>query len=293
MACVDPLSKIKAKTFLSRNLAFLLAARWPPTLAPDWCHRLLFCLLFFDRISEGIFFIFAHFWDSLGTPKIIKNRQKSTSEAFLFPSLCISCFFSCFWLILDDFEDAKCVYFIGRADKICILAKNELWQSWGRFWTHFGCFLGAWGSLKWGKVGSRRGSKKTSIFETPFFPTLADFRRSEGAQTLVTLDPFSLLFRSWGLLFLLGAYFCLFWWIFAFLDLFVDEFSWFLDVVFCERRCILWGNILPWIAKVLPETAKILINFFTYINPRVECGGLRFSEQNTNCIRAAPLLSEY
>ena len=85
-----------------------------------------FLPLFLNRFSEGIFFIFAHFWPPLGTPKITKNRQKSTSEAFLFPSLCLSCFFSFFWLILDDFEDAKCVYFIGRADKICILAKNEL-----------------------------------------------------------------------------------------------------------------------------------------------------------------------
>ena len=122
-----------AKIFLSRNLAFLLAARRPPHSTLYGRPRLLFCLLFFDRFSEGIFFIFVHFWPPLGTPKIIKNRQKSTSEAFPFPSLCISCFFICFWLILDDFEDAKCVYFIGRADKICILAKNELWQSWGRF----------------------------------------------------------------------------------------------------------------------------------------------------------------
>ena len=140
--------RIMAKTFLSRNLAFLLAARRPPHSTTDWCHRLLFCLLFFDRFLGGIFSIFVHFWLPLGTPKIIKNRQKSTSEAFLFPSLCLSCFFSCFWLILDDFEDAKCVYFIGRADKICILAKNELRQSWDRFWTHFGCFWGAWGCLK-------------------------------------------------------------------------------------------------------------------------------------------------
>ena len=137
-----------AKAFLSRNLAFLLAARRPPHSTPDCRHRLLFCLLFFDRFSEGIFLIFVHFCPPLGTPKIIKNRQKSTSEAFPFPSLCISCFFSCFWLILDDFEDAKCVYFIGRADKICILAKNELCLSWGRFCTHFGCFLVAWGNLK-------------------------------------------------------------------------------------------------------------------------------------------------
>ena len=116
--------RIMAKTFLSRNLAFLLAARWPPTLAPDCRHRLLFCLLFFDRFLEGIFSIFTHFGASLGTPKIIKNRKKSTSEAFLFPSLCISYFFTCFWLILGDFDDAKCAYFIGKDDKICILAKN-------------------------------------------------------------------------------------------------------------------------------------------------------------------------
>ena len=133
-------SKIIARTFLSRNLAFLLAAERPPHSTTDGLARLLFCFLFFDRFLKGIFSIFVHFWSSLGTPKIIKNRQKSTSEAFLFPSLCLSCFFSCFWLILDDFQDAKCVYFIGRADKICILAKNELWQSQDRFGAHFGYF---------------------------------------------------------------------------------------------------------------------------------------------------------
>ena len=143
-------------------------------------------------------------------PKITKNRQKSVSGGLLFPSLCISCFFSCFWLILDDFEDAKCVYFIGRADKICILAKNELWQSQDRFWAHFGCFLGAWGSLKWGKVASRRGSKKTSIFESPFFPILTDFRCSGGVKRLIPLVPFPFHFWSWGLLFLLGGHFCSF-----------------------------------------------------------------------------------
>ena len=88
--------RIMAKTFLSRNLAFLLAARRPPHSTTDWCYRLLFCLLFFDRFSEGIFFIFPYLWLPLGTPKIIKNRQKSTSEAFFFRSLCISCIFNTF-----------------------------------------------------------------------------------------------------------------------------------------------------------------------------------------------------
>ena len=60
-----------------------------------------------------------------------------------------------------------------------------------------------------------------------------------------------------------------------------------------QPDCIFWVKILPWIAKVLAETAKILMNFFTYTSTLVECGGLRLGEQNTNCIRAAPLLSEY
>ena len=75
-------SKIIAKIFLSRNLAFLLAARRPPHSTPDWCHRLLFCLLFFNRFLEGIFSIFAYFWHSLGTPKsskINKNRPQKVS----------------------------------------------------------------------------------------------------------------------------------------------------------------------------------------------------------------------
>ena len=89
-----PPQEILAKAFLSRNLAFLLAARRPPHSTPYVRHRLLFCLFFFDRFLEGIFAIFVDFWASLGTPKFIKNRQKSTSEAFLFPSLCISCIFN-------------------------------------------------------------------------------------------------------------------------------------------------------------------------------------------------------
>ena len=68
-------------------------------------------------------------------------------------------------MLFDDFGDAKIMFFIGTGDKICILAKNELWQSLDGFLTHVGCILGARG----GKVGSRRGSKKTSMFATPFF----------------------------------------------------------------------------------------------------------------------------
>ena len=49
LAWVNWIPEIIAKAFLSRNLAFLLAARWPPTLVPDGWHRLRFCLVFFDR----------------------------------------------------------------------------------------------------------------------------------------------------------------------------------------------------------------------------------------------------
>ena len=78
-------------------------------------------------------------------------------------------------MIFDDLGDAKNVFFISKGDKICNLAQNEFGQFWERFLPHFGCFWGAWGSLKLGKVGSKRGAKKTSIFETLFFPILADF----------------------------------------------------------------------------------------------------------------------
>ena len=96
VACVDPLSKIKAKTFLSRNLAFLLAARSPPTLTTDCLSRLLFCLRLFDRFLEGMFSIFAHFWPSLGTQKIVKNCEKSVSGGLLLWILFLSCTFSKF-----------------------------------------------------------------------------------------------------------------------------------------------------------------------------------------------------
>ena len=63
-------------------------------------------------------------------------------------------------------------------------------------------------------------AKKTSIFETPFFPTLADFGCSEVVQNGGIMEPFSLLFRSWGLIFVLGGYFLVFLWICVFLELF-------------------------------------------------------------------------
>ena len=157
----------------------------------------------------------------------------------------------------------------------------------------FWLFLGCLGGPKIRKSQFWEGVEKTSIFEIPFFSILADFRCPRGAQNRGIMKPFSLLFRSWGLLFLLGGHFCSFWWIFVFWDSFFYEFSWFLDFVFCKRSCIFWGKILPWIAEVLAETAKILIIFFTSTSTLVECGGLRFSEQNTNCIRGAPLLSAY
>ena len=108
-------------------------------------------------------------------------------------------------MIFGDLGDAKSVFFIGRGDKICNLAKNEFGQFWDRFGRHFGCFWDAWGSLKQGKVGSRRGSKKSSIFETPFFLILADFGCPGGSKKLRTLDPFSAPFRSWRLFFCSGA----------------------------------------------------------------------------------------
>ena len=53
----------------------------------------------------------------------------------------------------------------------------------------------------------QEGVEKNVDFRDPIFLNLADFRCSEGVQTLVTLDPFSLLFLSWGLLVLLGGHF--------------------------------------------------------------------------------------
>ena len=154
--------------------------------------------------------MFAYFWLPLGTPKIIKNRQKSVSGALLCPILCFACTFNWFWLILGAFGGSKSRFFHGSGDEICILAKNELLQSWDRFWAHFNSFLGPWGNLKWRKIASRRGSKKTSSFESLFLATLADFRRSGGSFNSVHFVPFPLHFRSWGLLFLLGGHFCLF-----------------------------------------------------------------------------------
>ena len=259
---------------MSRNLAFLLAARWPPTLAPDCRHRLLFCLLFFDRFLEGIFSIFVHFWLPLGTPKIIKNRQKSTSEAFLFPSLCLSCFFSCFWLILDDFEDAKCVYFIGRADKICILAKNELWQSWDRFWTHFGCFSGGWGSLKWGKVGSRRGSKKRQFSRSLFFRFWLILGPLEGPKPRPPLPLFRFFSDPGGYFFCSGVIFANFHGFLCFGTYFFMNFHDFLTLFFSNAVAFseaIFCHESPRFCQKPPRLWSISSHTSA---PRVECGGL-------------------
>ena len=104
-------------------------------------------------------------------------------------------------MIFADLGDAKSVFFIGRGDKICNLAENEFGQLWDRFWLHFGCFGGAWGSLKSGKVGSRRGSKKSSIFETPFFSILADLGCPGGSKSFYFLALFCIFFGPGGYFF--------------------------------------------------------------------------------------------
>ena len=104
-------------------------------------------------------------------------------------------------MIFDDLGYAKSVIFVGSGDKLCNLAENEFGQLWDRFWPHFGCFWGAWGSLKCGKVGSRRGSKKSSIFETPFFSILADFGCPGGGQKFVNVCPFFGSFTILGAIF--------------------------------------------------------------------------------------------
>ena len=71
----------------------------------------------------------------------------------------------------------------------------------------------------------QEGVEKNVDFRDPFFLNLADFRCSGGPQNGGIMEAFSLLFRSWGLLFLLGGHFWLFSTIFVFLDLFFDDVS--------------------------------------------------------------------
>ena len=89
------------------------------------------------------------------------------------------------------------------ATKYAIVPKMSLGLSGIDFDLIWGAFRVPGG----GKVGSKRGSKKTSIFETPFFPILADLGCPGGSPTSVTLALFSLLFSSWGLIFLIGRHF--------------------------------------------------------------------------------------
>ena len=100
------------------------------------------------------------------------------------------------------------------------------------FWVLMGCL----GKPKMRKSRFQERLKKTSIFEIPFFPTLADFRCSGAVKSSVPFVPASLLFWSWRLFFLLGNHCLQFWWILVFWDLFVDEFSWFLDIVLLRTR---------------------------------------------------------
>ena len=94
--------EIIAKIFLSRNVAFLLAARRPPHSTIHWWGRLLFCVLFFDRFLEGILCIFAYFCPPLGTPKsskITKSRCREVSffRPYAFRALLID--FDKFWVL--------------------------------------------------------------------------------------------------------------------------------------------------------------------------------------------------
>ena len=146
------------------------------------------------------------------------------------------------------------VYFIGSADKICILAKNELWKSQDRFWSHFGCFLGAWGSLKWGTFGSRRVFKKTPIFEIPFFSILINLGLPGGAKSSCPVAPFSFLFRSLGLICLVGAHIWHFWKI----------------VLFRSHLFMIFGNIL----------SLIFANAFVFAETRVWQKSPRFCQDS-------------
>ena len=97
--------EILAEIFLSRNLAFLLAARWPPTLTTDVRDRLLFCLLFFDRCLEGIFSIFVHFWCGSQTCAVVgkqtMEKRRSTKGLNLLPTcklfftICLQFWYNC------------------------------------------------------------------------------------------------------------------------------------------------------------------------------------------------------
>ena len=96
-----------AKAFLSRNLAFLLAARRPPHSTIYGCRRLLFCFLFFDRFSEDTFFIFAHFWPPQKSSKIAKSRCR---QVFFFRPYALLA-------LLPDFDSC---WTILRMQNVCI-----------------------------------------------------------------------------------------------------------------------------------------------------------------------------
>ena len=106
-------------------------------------------------------------------------------------------------------EGQKVGFFMAGAMKYAFSPK----MSFGSPRIDFELILAAFwvpGEASNGKSLPGGGKKKRRFLRPRFFPILADFRSSEGAQTLVTLAPFSLLFQSWGLLFLLGGHFCQF-----------------------------------------------------------------------------------
>ena len=92
----------------------------------------------------------------------------------------------CFQRFLRNSQMQKVGFFLGRGDKICILAENDFWQFWDRFGPHFGFFWSeCLGSLKNGRVGSRSRPKKTSIHNNPLLFDLECFMVLWGVQKIM------------------------------------------------------------------------------------------------------------
>ena len=84
-------------------------------------------------VSSAFFHVLVIVDAPWGIPQINKTSPMSISDAFVLPISCVACSFGWFAIFSNDFGDAKNMLLEDKGNKNCVLAKNELWQSWDGF----------------------------------------------------------------------------------------------------------------------------------------------------------------
>ena len=180
-------------------------------IAVDPHHLRVTSPLFFRPFFRSIFGRpFFDFWWFSTLPGGSQNHQKSPKvdlggRPFSEPMRCLH-----FWVIFNDFwwfgGGKKCIfYWQGRQNMQS--GQKWAWAVLGAILTSFWLLLGCLGEPKIRQSRFQEGIEKIIDFRDPFFFDFGWFWVPRGAKKKVTFGSFLRLFRSWGLIFLIGRHF--------------------------------------------------------------------------------------